>query len=507
MRFVETFLSNIFTEIKILREKEDDSIFEVNYSAKSLITDKLDAFDDPSIFSIGNDTFNCTVTFGNSEPITLNSQDFNIENFLDELNEEFIHQEDEKIIINVLIQKQFVNATRTIYDLKLFTNTIKKLSASQFFSVFTRAFSNGSMLTFKTVGLENPINTTSIFFVPNNEAESNKPTLSRKSIISKLNTVCHYNNVDSHFLSPTDFKFEKKATVDNILLELFDFYSNLLSIIYIFDITSLNDNILEYKINGYKSFKGSIDLSKIKPSHIKQYFPIFEWVYDGGNLNDKIGLSRNIITLHINKSEEIKLDKNVYQSIQSSYKVYEKDNIKQYVEVRNKISDQLFDFNNRATKIVESFASGFQKSSLALISFYISTIVIRVLSKGDFINVFTLDAIILSTAFIIGSVIYYFVSRWEIKVQRARFVKSYANLKKRYLDLLDKNDINRILNNDSDYIENLSFIDKKKKIYSILWFSILTLLFFASMILYLLYNVSDITDTELYKKIYEQINR
>ncbi|MDC6388788.1 hypothetical protein PP182_08850 [Maribacter sp. PR1] len=506
MRFIETFLSNIFSEVKILREKEDDSTFEVDYSAKSLITDNLDDFDNSSNFSINNDTFNCTVTIGNSEPITLNSQDFNIANFLEELNEEFIHQEDEKINIKILIQKQLVNSTRNIYDFKLFTKTINALNASQFFSVFTRAFSNGSVLTFNTIGLEKPINTTSIFFVPINNTEFNEPTLSRKSVISKLNTVCHYDNVDSHFLSPADFSFEDKISVDNVLLEIFDFYSNVLSIIYLFDITSLNGDILDYKINGYKSFKGSIDLSNIKLSYIQQYFPIFKWVYDSGNLNDKIGLSRNIITLHLNKSEEFKLDKNVYQSIQSSYKVYEKDNIKQYVEVRNKISDQLLDFNNKATKIVESFASGFQKSSLALISFYISTIVIRVLSKGDFINVFTLDAIILSTAFIIGSVIYYFVSRWEIKVQRARFVKSYENLKDRYLDLLDQNDINRILNNDSDYIDNLSFIDKKKRIYSILWFSILTLLFCASMILYLLYNVSDITDTELYKKISEWIN-
>src|SRR5690606_13634802 len=109
----------------------------------------------------------------------------------------------------------------------------------------------------------------------------------------------------------------------------------------------------------------------------------------------------------------------------SSFKVYEKQNIKQYIEIRNKISDQLLDFNNRANKIVETFASGFQKSTLALISFYLSAIVIRVLSKGDFVNIFSLDATILSLTFLSGSIIYYCVSRWEIKEQRTRFVNSY----------------------------------------------------------------------------------
>jgi hypothetical protein len=500
MRFVETFLSKIFSETSILKEKEDDRTFEVDYSAKSLYPFKLDNVKNSFSPLVNDDFFICTVTFGNSEPITFKSINSDISKFITELQEESIHQEDDDINIKVIIQKRLIDATCTIYDLKLFIKTTKKLTASQFLSVFTRAFSNSSTLTFNTVDLKAPVNTASIFFVSTNNTKLNKSKESRHTIISKLNTVCNYDNVNSHLLSPKDFSFENKVSVNNDLLELFEFYANLLSIIYLFDITSLDGNILNYKVNGYKTFKGSIDLTKINANHLGQYFPIFRWVYEGGNLNDKIGLSRNIITLHFNKSEKIKLDENVYQSIQSSYKVYEKDNIKQYIDVRNKISDQLLDFNNRATKIVESFASGFQKSSLALISFYISTIVIRVLSKGDFINVFTLDAIILSTAFIIGSIIYYFVSRWEIKVQRERFVQSYKNVKDRYLDLLDLNDINRILNNDSDYKENLSFIDKKRKVYSILWFSILTLLFCASMILYLLYNISDITDTELYKK-------
>ena len=186
---------------------------------------------------------------------------------------------------------------------------------------------------------------------------------------------------------------------------------------------------------------------------------------------------------------------NPFQSIQSSFKVYEKQNIKQYIEVRNKISDQLLDFNNRANKVIETFASGFQKSALALISFYISAIVIRVLSKGDFVNVFSIDATLLSIAFIGGSFVYYRVAKWEVIEQRKRFVDSYTHLKERYTDLLEKDDIKRILNDDKEFNADIAFINNKLKAYSNLWKWFLGILLIVTLLLFCTYSLSQLFDT------------
>ncbi|MBC8754823.1 hypothetical protein H2O64_09085 [Kordia sp. YSTF-M3] len=497
---ISSFLGRIFSGLKLNSEKEDHKNFEANFQAQSVNSESLTNIENSLDFLINNDTIIYSVIFGNSDPIILNSKKLDFQKFISDLEEEYIHQEEELIIIKVTIQKIEFSFYRSIYNLDLFVKNLKVLTTSEFLSVFTKAFSENDLIIFNVFELKESFNTSNIFFLSAENKFEKEPLKKRNSDILKLKTVCHYESNDNHSLSPNDFNFENVDLVEPQLFELFQFYSNLLSIIYLFDITSLKDSILTYKINGYKSFKGNLDLTKIKVDGLKYYFPIFEWVYNGGNLNDKIGLSRNIISLHFKDSKILELDDNTFQSIQSSYKVYEKDNIKQYVEIRNKISDQLLDFNNQAMKIVESFASGFQKSSLALISFYISTIVIRVLTKGDFINVFTLDAIILSTAFILGSIIYYCVSRWDMKTQRERFVKSYRNMKERYLDLLDENDIERILNGNIDYEDNLAYIDKKRKVYSRLWFSILIILFTASIILYLLYNTNEITNTVLYQK-------
>lgn len=195
---------------------------------------------------------------------------------------------------------------------------------------------------------------------------------------------------------------------------------------------------------------------------------------------------------------------NPFESIQSSFKVYEKQNIKQYIEIRNKISDQLLDFNNRANKVIETFASGFQKIALALITFYFSAIAIKAFSKGHFVNIFTLDTTVLSLVFLIGSFIYYVVAKWEVKEQKKRFVNSYINLKERYTDLLDKDDIQRILNNDKEFNANLKFIDDKLKNYSNLWLCLLGILLIGTLFLFISYNLSQLLDTFIFKLLFRR---
>jgi hypothetical protein len=234
----------------------------------------------------------------------------------------------------------------------------------------------------------------------------------------------------------------------------------------------------------------------------EQYHLIYDWIYQSGNLVDKLGLARNIISLHTKNPPALTGD--VYQSTLSSYKIYEKQNIKQYIEIRNKISDQLLEFNNRANKLIETFASGFNKSALALITFYISSIVLKVLGKGEFINVFTPDATLLSIAFISGSYIYYRVARWEVIEQRSRFVESYNNLKERYTDLLNDQDINRIVNGDKEFNKDVAFINSKLRVYSNMWKGFLLILLFVTIILFLMYNLSQLFQTDLWRLLFRK---
>lgn len=505
MKFIDEFIIALFPDYSVENSTENIQELKASLKASQLQTVDKELLESKFNFIQERDSIHISVTFGESDPVIFNSSKIDFDGFIKALEQEALHLVGEVISIVITINKSVKDSSCTIYDFKCFVSTFDGYEVGQFFQIFSKLFGLGQFFRFKIFGLKKAFYTSSICFEPLSEYTKLQENSKRKEIFEYFKAQCHFSNVEHFCLVPSDFKLIVKDDEQSELNELMNRYANLISIIFLFDITSIIGNSIEFKINGYKSIKGTSDVAKLHLQEFDEYYNIFDWVYNGGNLTDKIGLSRNIVSLHFKTAGELSLTGNPFQSVKSSFKVYEKQNIKQYIEIRNKISDQLLDFNNRANKIVETFASGFQKSTLALISFYLSAIVIRVLSKGDFVNIFSLDATILSLAFLSGSIIYYWVSRWEIKVQRTRFVNSYENLKKRYTDLLEPDDIKKILNNDTEFQQDLDFIDKKRKAYSRMWLTVVILLASSTLFLFVSYNMTQLSDTFFFKLIFGNV--
>jgi hypothetical protein len=62
-------------------------------------------------------------------------------------------------------------------------------------------------------------------------------------------------NSNVHRITPDDFNILNADSQFEQLKDLFKRYSAVLSVFYLFDITSLNGNVLQYKLNGYKNYK------------------------------------------------------------------------------------------------------------------------------------------------------------------------------------------------------------------------------------------------------------
>ena len=92
-----------------------------------------------------------------------------------------------------------------------------------------------------------------ISFYSLNSNHENDAFENRNEIIENFKSICHFSQSNKLTLIPNDFYLNK---VDESLVklnEIFKKYSTILSIIYLFDITNLNENKFEYKINGYKN--------------------------------------------------------------------------------------------------------------------------------------------------------------------------------------------------------------------------------------------------------------
>ncbi|WHT38707.1 hypothetical protein QNH98_17225 [Myroides sp. mNGS23_01] len=362
MKFYDGFLNIFFSEITLIQENESSLFFDATFVANNYIGKSISKIEEPLSFLQSRDNIHISVQFGAGDTIVFKSTTLSsIEEYKKSLDYEAKFHDEGDINIVLTINKSFTNSRCTIYDLKTFTSSLEKFNASDFIKIYSQMFEQSSNIKFEVLNLKNNFYSKTISFCTLDSIYENENFEKRYDVIENFKSICHFNQSDKLSILPNDFHL---ITIDeslSILNHIFKKFTTILSIIYLFDITNLSENKFEYKINGYKSIKGIIDLSKIDFNKIEEYLEIYKWVYNGGNLNDKIGLARNIISLHFFKKGELELQGNPFQAIQSSYRVYEKQNIKQYIEIRNKISDQLIDFNNRANKIVEVFANGFQK--------------------------------------------------------------------------------------------------------------------------------------------------
>jgi hypothetical protein len=376
-----------------------------------------------------------------------------------------------------------------VYDSNAFFGYLSGLKVVDCISVVSAHLRkcNGPAL-FVIGGWQQPAATDTLHFLKEVPAPASRPGLEtpHTKVWDRLKGVCHFSGIDDCIALPSDFNIVNAGSLPPGVTELFQTCSLVLLLSVFFDFMAIRENTLTGKLNGYKTFNVSYDVTQLKTTSLPTYYKIYTWLLTGGNLQDKMGIVRNLISLNVDPADNHSLPDTVYPSILSGFKVYERQNIKQYIELRNKMSDQLIGFSEKAGKIVETFAGSFQKSALAVLSLYASVIAVRVLSSKDFLGAFTMEATVLSLVFLLISLVYFFISRWDARQQRLRYIESYNNMKARNEDLLTREDIDKILNNDREYNADLAMIDGKLREYSFMWLCLLALLtVFTRLMFYL----------------------
>ncbi len=386
--------------------------------------------------------------------------------------------------IILTITKNNVEQKISVYYLERFLEYLSKLSFNFFLEVINNTFNGKSGIIFEIQGKTSEnFSTETIKFVSIDSSTKTDGISFRAERINKIKNLCHCSIVTKYSFVPEDFHPITESG-SSLLNDLFKKVTLLYSSMFLFDIFDVDGlNNISYKLNGYKTINRQVNHSDIHISSFDEYYKIYQWTYDGGNIVDKIGLARNILSLNFEK-ESFKLSETTFEAIKSGYKIYQKENIKQYIEIRNKISDQLIELQNKADKIIDSFIGDFKKSLFTVVSFFATVIVIRVVSKGDFSGGFTTEVTFLSIGFLLISAGIMFFARWEISKQIGRYEEFYKQLKERYEDLLDKSDIRRILNNDKDFNSNKKFIEQKRRNYTILWILSLVILLIVVLTLF-----------------------
>lgn len=401
----------------------------------------------------------------------------------------FVHNEDnDDLSVEYVLNKTEKNGVTVVYDPNRFLESVtKKLPLSKLLEIVKSKLEANQKIGFefhKSVNkryLKHSIETTHIFYGERADLQSKEY---KNDIVKEF---CHYDSYLSYPFKPEVFHLLKSGSNEKIN-DLFSKLCLTFCVTSIFDVSSFSGESLTYKLNGYKSYNTQVSFNNINTEHLDQYYKIYNWVYsEESKVSDRIELARNIISLFL-EEDTLRLKKDAYHSILSSYKTYLKKNVKTYIELRKNIQDELSWISQKSSEIVNNHLSNLYKSLFTFISLFISIIVLRVLKTGNSNNIISFDAYVISVGFLLLPIIFLFFSNSILKSEKNRLKRKYNNLKDRYLDVLAKEDIESILesngNADGEFEYEISYIDEMQLRYNMMWVISIVLLFIIISIVY-----------------------
>ena len=446
---IQEILDNLFGNIETVNKKENFSKYEINS-----LCDDLNVLKE-NLNQSNYDLLNVFLKKYNYK-WTLYIEDYSYSISQDNFQPlEIDEQEELKGDIVFTIHKK--GSEILIIDIDLFNDFIKNLNLENFLDIL-----NSKKAPISLINQEFEIKI-------GNESE-----LKKTSYLSKQS---HYRNYSQFPFSPDYFYFEvPEKEINTPLIEIIQKAHLIYCLIYIFDISEINNDKIELLITGNKTLKYSIDIKDIDISLGQYYYEIYNWIYaEKTKIEDRIVLSRNIITSYL-KDGSLKINKSVFNSILSSNQIYIKGNISKYFEVRNKIIEQIEQTISKVNQSLDTFFNNFQKSVFVFISFFLTVFIYKIVNKTNLGNIFNEETSIIGLSFIGLSFLFLIASFITYRYDKKRVGERYENIKTRYSDVLIKDDINKIINDDFEYKNEISFLEKRVNIYIILW--VLTIIIF-----------------------------
>ena len=391
------------------------------------------------------------------------------------------------------VDKNKNNGVITVYDYRLFLEYIQALDVHDFIRILKNSLDD--KLVFEVWdGDAERFSTSSIAIIKRGEST---PSLSRDLLkVNRANECreqCQWNNKLSDLL-PEDVRIIQRGK-EGRFAKFFDQLCLLLSAVYVTDFSSIDKNGIKLRMSGFKMMVTETRSSKLSSlsfdtKSVEQWYKIYDWCYTGGYTTDRLSIARNLITLNCPDTQNLLLNASTYDAIKSNFKIFEKDNVRQYIKVRNEVSKTLLDLQDKVNSTVESFTGDFRKSVVGLGTFFLTLVVARVVANGRWTGAFSTQIVMLSFVFIILSSVILYYSRKAMDKKEQLFNKHYQQLKHRYEALLSKEELDELFEDgDPNKVGSHSnYIQWQRKTYTLIWIGML-LAFSLFLIIVWCYNL------------------
>ncbi|KAA0984817.1 hypothetical protein [Pseudomonas sp. ANT_J28] len=435
------------------------------------------------------DSFVVSLAYSDSDQVDslVRHDNASIEAFCDRLKLQIDEESTITGILTITITKGFAGRTCSIYSLDLIEQYWRTGGVAQS-ATKLRALSERSYII-ESSEISSTFSSGLFVFRPSGQTLfniTNPETANKEKLLVARDKCCLFYESKNYQFIPQDFNLSP-AFEHLGIRELFNTLKLIFSIIFLADVSSLDSKILTATIKGYRHVTGTIQFDSFKDGDVATaYYEIYLWAYTDGSVTDKLGIARNLLSIHIDGNDFRALRDGGMPAIISNYSIYLKDNVKQYIDIKNKLSDQIQKQSEKASEMVKSIGTYLRTSIFSVYSFVITTFIIRSMSKASTDVVFSDGIYVIFIMFItlsIGTLIYAYK---EAEAELNRFESIYDAFKSRFDDLLSKSDRERILQNDQEYKRDVEYVKNSRKRAVCLWLACLLLVFLFVTVIKLL---------------------
>lgn len=480
-----------FNNYKIYEENDTLSNYNITFQTDSIpsldgfyeIKNLLYEYPDRDLFNMciksSDDDFfymkhkNSEIIFDGPEYIVKDNNDIN--EILNKFND--LSMGKDKFEVKIIIDKEYISGIISIYSLENFTKWIVDKDTYGVIRLFSQIYDEISYLEFISYDGEIEIQTET-FRISTEEKRIKGFKVDRKRILDSRLDITNIQGMELNII-PEDFNIIEYKHKDKGMKKLIDGIRNLLSIIYISDISIIGNRHSVFRITGYKNTEFEINYDDIYGrDKNNQLYKIYKWIYNDGNLIDKSTIARNIVSLHCRYQNILELDEENLNSIKTNYSYYLKTNTDEFLEEKKNLRLSIIEEGKVLSEALYGLISNMGKNLLAYFTFLATLVISNTLVDGKLSDIFTFETVQIIAAIILGSFLFLIFSNIETNYKRKRMMDYVEDLTVGYGVMLGEDNALEIINNVKSYKTVKDTFIKKQIILSLLWgsFNILLLL-------------------------------
>lgn len=471
MILCKKFLSNMLSiSEENITEKENLEEYKIKfeYAGKALTSNIIKA--------IINSVDSCDDVFFNlqysQDKISKCSSNTEIEEVIDDINSN-LETERVTLLINVIKNKQDYIS---VYSCEKLFEYFDAFNFFDFFQ-FMNNIIHKNILHFKPLNENIELVTKTICF---SNVKVLNVDVQRDYYIEKYRLVGKSAISFILHMIPCDFKIIRLTQNINYLnktIDRFKKFEYILSLLYISNEAEVSENFLQFIFYGYKNIV--IEYKNYGDNDINvnnTIIEICEWSYQDGNVVDKLGIVRNVLSINYNDDEFLSITDSEYQSIVGNYLLYLKKHVQDYLKLKETVTLRFQSFCDECADQISQLSSTLRKNFLALFGYLITVLLTKGISNS-LSDIFSKEVTIISSFVLLGSFIVWIISFIYYCSQNNYIDKKIDKFREYYKDIITDNELSKIID-DSTLIAFTK--ERNKKLvttYSVIWIVSLIIIF------------------------------